>query len=401
MFVVSAHGMSDVGQNREQNEDAFLCDDDARLYVVSDGMGGHNAGEVASEMTIEAIRERVAIARQRGIESERDDRVRTQVLQSAVEDACGTVYAAAKASKHVSGMGATATAVWISERGASIAHVGDSRAYLLRDGAIHQLTDDHTIADELFRNGALSSDELENHPARHALTRAIGQSTTVHVDILTLDLFPGDKILLCSDGLSNYAPVPEVLVDHLVAKPRTAAKRLVDFANNSGGSDNITALVIAIGRSNNSTTEMMATTAALREELSALARSSLFEGMSMPSLIRLHAIARRRNLITGEILIDQDDDCHSAFVVVKGQLERVFNDQVLNTLDAPRASGLNHLLAPRAIPVTLRASEASSVLIFDRQPLRRLAHAKPQLGVGLYERIATRVTKLLYESTQR
>ena len=245
-FLVGA--ATDVGKGRSGNEDRFLVDPDHQLYAVADGMGGHRAGEVASATAIESLQG----AYQAGA-----------ALDEAVGEANAAVFAKASTNVDMRGMGTTLTAVALRDGGIALfGHVGDSRAYLMRDGGVTQVTDDHSLVEQLVREGRLSPEEALHHPQRAIITRALGVDPDVEVDTYRVDLLPGDRLILCSDGLTN------MVADDLIAAvlrgqsdPQEAAERLVDMANDAGGDDNITVVVLeAVG---NSAAEGMAASASL------------------------------------------------------------------------------------------------------------------------------------------
>jgi protein phosphatase len=224
---------TDVGRVRDHNEDGFLVDDTLGLVAVADGMGGHNAGEVASAAALDALR----IAFGAGA-----------TIDSAVTVANEIVYEQSVADRSLRGMGTTLTAGALGIDGTlTLGHVGDSRAYLVRDGRIDRVTTDHSLVDELIRAGELTEEEAERHPRRSQITRAIGLEPSVEVDVESVELRDGDRLLLCSDGLTTMVREPEILalVDD-EPDPEQAAVRLVEAANAAGGADNITCVIIDI-----------------------------------------------------------------------------------------------------------------------------------------------------------
>jgi protein phosphatase len=224
---------TDVGRVREGNEDAYLVDDEMGLVAVADGMGGHRGGEVASVTAVEALRAAISQGRP---------------LREAVEDANRAVFDKAQTDERLRGMGTTITAATLAAGGTLlIGHVGDSRAYLLRDGELRQITTDHSLVEELMRDGRLTPDEAAVHPQRSIITRALGVDSSVDVDVYPVELQPGDVLLFCSDGLTG------MLHSDLIAAelrreddPARAATKLVDAANASGGEDNITVVVVMV-----------------------------------------------------------------------------------------------------------------------------------------------------------
>lgn len=228
-FVAGA--ATDVGRVRDGNEDSFVVDDRLRLFAVADGMGGHRAGEVASATAVEALRASVASG------SSVDEAIRT---------ANTAVLEKSDADQELAGMGTTVTAVIASGEGdAVIGHVGDSRAYLLHEGELQQLTDDHSLVEELVREGRLTPEQAEVHPQRSIITRALGIERDVDVDLYTVPAVVGDRVLLCSDGLTTMMRSDDIAsILRREPHPRHAAEQLVDAANEAGGEDNITVVVL-------------------------------------------------------------------------------------------------------------------------------------------------------------
>lgn len=231
---IRAGARTDVGRRRSGNEDAYLADETQHLYAVADGMGGHQGGEVASSMALQTVQSKVTDGTS---------------LDSAVVQANEAVLIEANDNPELVGMGCTLTAVTFpDQRTARFAHVGDSRAYLLRDGELTQITEDHSVVGELVRGGRLTPEQAEIHPHRSMLTRAVGIEEPLHVDSYDVDMLDGDRIMLCSDGLTTM--VPNDAIKRTLRKqhdPERAAVALVDMANKAGGIDNITVIVLDVG----------------------------------------------------------------------------------------------------------------------------------------------------------
>jgi PPM family protein phosphatase len=232
--TTSAFGAkTDVGQVRGTNEDRFVAR--PPLFLVADGMGGQNAGEVAASMTAELFEGAVA-----------DGALSTMAqLADALGRANASVWERSARDRELQGMGTTCTAVLVTGSRLLIAHVGDSRAYLLRRNELRQLTTDHTFVQRLIDEGRLRPEDVASHPQRSVIVRAIGAAAEIVTDRLTVDLEAGDRLLLCSDGLSSLVTAGEIagaLAGH--ADPQAAAERLVDLANREGGIDNVTAVVV-------------------------------------------------------------------------------------------------------------------------------------------------------------
>jgi PPM family protein phosphatase len=253
MTVIRACGLSDVGKKRKHNEDAFASDVAERLFIVADGMGGHAAGEVASKITVETIGEFIAATRQKEeatwpFKYNHELDFNSNRLAVAIEKANERVMAAVAAQPWLKGMGTTVVAGLLNERILSLAHVGDSRAYLLRDGQLSRLTDDHSWVHEQVAAGILTEEEAKTHPLKNVVTRALGGGPSVSPDLQELVFSAGDRFLFCSDGLTTMISDEEIRETATsIGDPDTLCHTLVDMANEKGGVDNITVVVVDVG----------------------------------------------------------------------------------------------------------------------------------------------------------
>jgi serine/threonine protein phosphatase PrpC len=241
-------GASDVGRKRDHNEDSFLCNDTLSLYAVADGMGGHLGGERASRMAVELVEQDLAAQASPVEASERtgevSSRSRADVLRAAVVHADRAIYENAMENPDVTGMGTTLTTLWFVERRAHLGHVGDSRAYLYRNGKARQLTDDHSWIQEQVRAGLLSLEEAKESRFRNIITRSVGFEPSVQPDMQDLMVEAGDCYLLCSDGLSNCLSLEEIGQVLTTQFYRDAPAALIAMANDRGGDDNITCVCV-------------------------------------------------------------------------------------------------------------------------------------------------------------
>lgn len=232
LALIELASASDVGQVRSDNQDRDLLA--PPLIAVADGMGGHLGGGTAAGMAVDALR---------GVGSTTDP----TALLAALKEANRAIARAAVDDPDLTGMGTTATAALLEGGILYLVHVGDSRAYLIREGRIIQVTQDHSVVAEMVRRGALSADAAETHPARHVITRALGVDADINIDALRVDLEPGDVVLLCTDGLSG--PVGDGDILELVEAAPTleqAAEQLVQRANAAGGPDNVTVVLARV-----------------------------------------------------------------------------------------------------------------------------------------------------------
>ena len=240
---MKVYAITDIGRMRPINEDSFYKPlGDEQFCAVADGMGGHNAGEVASEMAVKVFSEYL----RQVIHITQND------LYDAVERANSAVYRAAMENEGMSGMGTTFSA--LARRGDDVilAHVGDSRIYLVRDGELTQLTTDHTLVEEMVQKGMLTRREARFHPRRNIITRALGTEPWVQVDIMQIGFRPDDAFFLCSDGMTNYVQESEILEIAMSEMDwQDKLRKLVSIALKNGGADNITALFAVMGEDAN------------------------------------------------------------------------------------------------------------------------------------------------------
>ena len=228
-------GLSHRGRRRRHNEDAYVVQ--PPLFAVADGMGGAKAGEVASALAADAVQE-----------SGNDAESGEARVAALIEEANRRVFRRASEDREASGMGTTMTVALVEGDEVAIGHVGDSRAYLIRDGRLEQLTDDHSLVAELVRSGKLTPEEAETHPQRSVITRALGTEADVDVDTFSVRSAPGDLFLLCSDGLTSMVDDETILdaVEQNRADLEEAAKALINAANRGGGEDNITVVFFEV-----------------------------------------------------------------------------------------------------------------------------------------------------------
>lgn len=246
-------GVTDVGRKREANEDCFVTVPEDRLFVVADGMGGHAAGEVASRLAVTAIADFIASTRRDAeitwpFEYDTTMSMEGNRLKTAIRLANQRILDTISQKKDLEGMGTTLVGAIVSHHRVSVAHVGDSRAYLIRDGGITQITSDHSWVNEQVKLGFLTKHDASRHPFRNVVTRALGSKEDVVVDVVEQDAHKGDYILLCSDGLNTMLDdeaIVRTILNH-ENDVEQAAKALVCRANENGGEDNITVILVKV-----------------------------------------------------------------------------------------------------------------------------------------------------------
>jgi len=384
---------TDVGRQRTHNEDNFLIDKKLRLFMVADGMGGHAAGEVASSIAVHEIRDAVyenrdLIERYRVDDPSVQPLEILQVLEHAIQAACSTVYNRAQAEQDKRGMGTTASVLLIAGapdhlRG-FIAHVGDSRVYLARQGQSHLLTEDHSLMNELVRRGKLKRDQIDNSPYKqfkNAVTRAVGVYASVEVDTFDFDIFPGDEFLLCTDGMYVYfqdEELPSLLSDGAV---RDVPKKLIDMANKGGGHDNITTVIIRVADESNESVDLRAADLSLKLEV--LKGMPLFRYLSYKELVRVMNITETAEIAAGAEFIKEGEPGETMYVVLEGGVRLHKGSFTVANLGRGQHFGEMALVdrSPRSLSAT--ASVASRLISIRRKDFYEIIKKEPGLSVKL------------------
>jgi serine/threonine protein phosphatase PrpC/CRP-like cAMP-binding protein len=358
--------LTDVGRVRSGNEDSFLVDDRLNLFVVADGMGGHAAGEVASSLAVHALRDTIAAEREtleRG-EREHGTAARQRVLrllEQGVLRACSAVFAEAQRDPSKRGMGTTIVALLIVGTRGFIAHVGDSRIYLVRSDALHQLTQDHSLINELLKRGRMTPDQVAKLNMKNAVTRAVGVYESVEVDTLDFDVLAGDRFLLATDGLTEYAHDHDIVRVFREVPEERIAQAFIDHANEGGGKDNITALIVRVPDAA-AGLDRLANEVNLK--LETLHRMQLFRHLTYQELVRVLNLIEVRDFAAGQPIIEEGDEGDEMFIVLDGLVRVHTGDSALSVLGAGQHFGEMALVdrAPRSAAVSAEAPSKLMVL---------------------------------------
>lgn len=359
--TIRFYAATDVGRVREHNEDNFLVDKKLALFVVADGMGGHAAGEVASAIAVRTVHEEVK--REKDLI---DDYIRgatgpqkvtpkdiIALLEHSVQRACSKIHEEAREDIAKRGMGTTLSALLVCGTQGFIAHVGDSRIYLERGGRVQQVTEDHTVYNELIKRGKLSREQIEKVAQKNAITRAVGVYERVEVDTLVMDVLPGDTFMLASDGLTGYLTSAEELMPHLSLPGDTAVKSLIALALDRGGKDNVTTIVVKLG-DEGAVDDARAKRLALKREV--LARMPLFSRLTERELLRVMQAVEVRSYDDGQVVISEGDKGDELFIVLSGKVRVSRGGEALNVLGQGEHVGEMALI--RSVP---RSATVSSL----------------------------------------
>jgi PPM family protein phosphatase len=395
---VSAWAETSVGRVRDHNEDALLIDENLSLYAVADGMGGHAAGEVASQLALDTLARvvREGLSRIQALIDEPGSKPAARDIQRLLDDAallaCHVVHEAGQADEHKRGMGTTLSVLLIIGSQGFIAHVGDSRIYLLRGDKSYQLTQDHTLQNELLKRGKLTADQVAQVKQKNALIRAIGVYASVEVDTLRLDVFSGDRFLLCSDGLHGYLQKDE-LSKLFEGSLEQTASRLVALANQRGGHDNITALVVA--KQQPARTSERPNLAQLK--LETLRVATLFRFLNYQELVKVGNLTDVRHYVPDEPIFQEGAEGDELFVVLSGRVRvskggtpivelgpgEHFGEMALIDRSPRRRDFLGLVKQERELGVKLLWQFLGVLTVRLRNTSRDLGEARDKLAVGL------------------
>jgi PPM family protein phosphatase len=331
MVQIRAFSGTDIGRVRTANEDTHYVDPEGRLFLVADGMGGQNAGEIASGMAVSELRAELedSFAKKTCERFLNDPSLDTrrevqQLLVSSVQAVHAKIFERAQDEPDKRGMGTTLEAMLVLGRDAFLVHVGDSRIYLVRDRSVLQVTQDHSLLETLLAAGRGSREELKKSTMKNAVVNALGATPDLAVDTLHIPLSTGDKFLLCSDGLHEYFDDEEELGSVIDSLPGEAGVgRLIEMANERGGKDNITAIVVWI-----LAVPGPQISRDLKRDLQALKSSALFGGLTLQEAIQALRICVEREARAGEALprITTGDD--TAYIVLEGTVVTARGDSV-------------------------------------------------------------------------
>jgi len=377
---------TDVGRTRDHNEDNFLVDKKLNLFIVADGMGGHAAGEVASSVAVRELRRIIAESRELVEDYGRDEtpdgrRDLLELIERAFEQACARIFRLAQESPERRGMGTTLSILLIAGRRGFIGHVGDSRIYLLRSGQVHQLTEDHSLVNELIKRGRLKPGDVFDSPYKNAVTRAVGVYESVEVDTLDFDILPGDSYLLCSDGLSCYLD-NDILRTILGGESvKEMPDHFIQLANSAGGKDNITSVVVRIQpEADEHRSERMTE---VRLKLDTLRAIPLFKYLTYKGLVKVMNITESRRFRAGQVIFEEDKRGEEFYVIIRGRVRVTKGETNLAELGPGGHFGEMALVdkSPRSAGVT--AVEDVVALVIQRPQFFEIMRRDPVLAVKL------------------
>jgi serine/threonine protein phosphatase PrpC len=376
---IEAWSLTDVGMVREHNEDSHLVDLERQLFVVADGVGGSSAGEVASGMLVDGMRESAAALSALAGEASPllDVGHRERVFGAMVrriQAINADVYEQGKGIDSFRPMATTCDVLLISGNAAFIGHVGDSRVYLFRNGQIFRITEDHTFAEQLKRDHVDEPQMIERY--KNVLTRSIGGKPQVDIDTLFIDLEPGDRLLMCSDGLTDYLSGPEIEEMARLDTGEALLTNLVEEAKARGGGDNITTLLVHIGLDHG----VRDTTLDTIRQADILGGIDLFRGLHIRELLRMMRAVYEQVAKEGEVILDHDTGDRSMYIIAEGEVDLFIDDKKVARLTQGQHFGEFSLVNDG--PRTARAVAVGStlLLVIPADKFRSVVDEDPVVG---------------------
>ncbi len=374
----NASGVTDVGRVRKKNEDHLIVDDDLGVYIVCDGLGGHASGDVASHLAAEAVHNDLAehgdVLKKYAESSLPENRHQALSLcKSALQAACKLVYDMSRTDPQYEGMSTTCILLVIAGENAIIAHVGDSRAYLVRRGKAWQMTEDHSLGLEHLREGLITPDEVGKDVYGSVMTRCLGYYPSVDVDVLNVEMMPDDRFVMCTDGLSDYLTTKELT--KLSGKTSIARlpRKLVDRANKKGGKDNITCVAVEV-------TGTLAGNFDAEQKIKALRQIPLFESLGFVEMTKVLNIIAMSKVDAGEAVFREGDESRNLYIILDGLAAVRKGNRTIAEMAPGDFFGEMGLIddAPRSADVV--AVEPTSLLVIRREDFNSLMYDQMQLS---------------------
>ncbi|MEK6626006.1 MAG: Stp1/IreP family PP2C-type Ser/Thr phosphatase [Bdellovibrionota bacterium] len=373
-----AFGMTNKGKVRDHNEDFILVRPELGLYIACDGMGGHNAGEVASQMAAETI----ALEIQHNFEPiklySKDPTVSTRetvkrIIDEAIQTACNKIYTQGQANQTQQGMGTTLTLVLHCGSNAFMAHAGDARIYLYRDHGLHPMTQDHSLVNELVQKGMITKEQAVNHPKGNVITRAVGIQEGVEADILHMEMIHGDILLLCSDGLTKhltdldlqtiFKKIPHDSLESI----KLCAQQFIQTTLDRGALDNVSVVLVALDQEGaNKNNEAQANAA---KKIETLKRIPLFSELDYQQLMKILEIIEIKSFNAEELVIHEGDKGDQMFILLQGKAQVLKYQTQINLLGPGAYFGEMGLIddAPRSASV--KAIEKTKMIVLSKARL--------------------------------
>lgn len=383
-------GATDVGRHRAHNEDFITIDPDIGLYAVADGVGGNDAGEIASRMVLEGLQEQLhtrpdlfSKEQRVGSHSESYRRAVRHFLDQTVQELSHKVFSLAQQKGGDFRMGTTVCVLVALGDIAAVVHVGDSRCYLWREQQLYQLTEDHSLVNEQLKMGLITQEEAATSRYKNVITRAVGMADRLQVDVFFVDIVPQDLFILCSDGFYRYLQEgdPESFFNR--SEVENLASDLVDLANQRGGKDNIS--VVAVRSS--ATVEEEPRETEIMAGVSALKHSPLFEGLSYPEILRILSMTTQQIFQPGAVLMQEGDPSTHLFIIQEGELAIYRGQELLVFLGCGDYVGEMGIFDEEPCSATAMAQKLTYTLSISGHELLELLRQDPDIGFKIQQNL--------------
>ena len=379
------YGNTDVGAARDHNEDSFLIDNEVGLCVIADGMGGHSAGEVASSMFTSIIESEMEKWKNYiNTHPQNQENWRAQVLKAlpqTIEIANLQIYEESQRDNTKRGMGTTGILFLPFDNCAFTCHVGDSRLYLYRSNRLYQLTEDHSLVMSLYKQGFLAAEDLPNHPQKNVILRSVGSKPNVEVDTLYFEIFHGDTLLLCTDGLTDMVSYPELVNLLETHRGLDLVNSAINLANKNGGKDNITVVIAEV---HDDYTESSPTLPSLRfgitEKAKFLKNIYLFSELTEQECFKFNRIIYQQEYPEGTPIIRQGEYGEELFIIANGSVG-IWKEQVyLTSIGAGGHFGEMGIIGNEQRSATVLAESDCTLFVIKREDLRELFNSDQTLA---------------------
>ena len=396
---ISAWAKTDVGRKRKHNEDFYLLDRSIGLYAVADGMGGYQAGDVASEMALNGLHKRL-LARPDLFSSKHaspPEQLRHTVrdyLDNAVQELSLEIFNLSQKQGGSFRMGTTLCSLVIIGDVGIVVHVGDSRCYLWRDNKLFQATEDHSLVQEQLNSGVLSPEEAEKARYKNVITRAVGMSDVLQVDLFFVDLQDRDRFLLCSDGLHGYFKNEELGAYFAIDDLDVASSKLIDVANQRGGKDNITVVMVSIEGKSFSVSNTQ-----INDGIDILKHNPLFEGMTYSEILKIIPLTSIQTFERGQTVMREGESAENLHIVQDGSLDIFQGGELISNLGSGDYVGEIGVFDDGIYCSTVVAKERTRCLSIKRAALLEILQKESGLGLKIQQSLIKALCRRLRTTT--
>ena len=393
--------MTHRGKKRDHNEDAYLFNESLGVFIVCDGMGGHAAGEVASAMACESVMKffnehRSQLKKYRENLNGKNRQEVYDLLDQAIATANKAIYQKSQKEIEKKGMGTTLVMILKFPHGVFVSHVGDSRAYLMRKGKLKQLTQDHSLVNELLAAGMISKEEAYNHPQGNVITKALGIQSAVVGDSRYFETMEGDVLFMCSDGLHDYFKENEATSIYQKDDCENPAQELVHFALNSGGRDNITCVLLEFVDKDDSHLHPEKVT--VDSKIEVLKKIPLFSSLNYKEISYFLEFTHVVDILESEVIIQEEELGDEMYVILKGELGVYYKNQEVNKLKEGQFFGEMALIDHSKRSATVKALTKAKLLKIIRGELFPVLKKEPRIGVKIFWAFLQNMNKRLREN---